>query len=226
MNVLRMILSETLEVLASSGYDARELVFAEPAGARDVELLEGDLGFRIPQSFKQLLTQVSSHVEFRWFAPDGREFPVPMHQCFSGDLHWSLDFLRKFNADKDAWIRECFPNPSDKYDRVWHNKLAFYEVGNGDYLALDLSLGTCGQVVYLSHDDGEGHGHILANDAIDLVQRWAPLACVGGEDWQWLPFKRDRDSALDPDCATAHQWRQLLGLPPNTALQLTGFAGS
>ena len=53
MNALRMILSEMLEVLASSGFDARELVFAEPAGARYVELLESDLGFRIPQSFKQ-----------------------------------------------------------------------------------------------------------------------------------------------------------------------------
>ena len=81
-------------------------------------------------------------------------------------------------------------------------------------------------MVYLSHDDGEGHGHVLANDAIDLVQRWTRLACVGGEDWQWLPFKPGKDLALAPECANADQWRQLLGLPPDLALQLTGFAGS
>ena len=225
MSALRTVLSDTLEMLAFRGFEARELVFAEPAGARDVEILEADLGFDLPQAFKRLLVHVSSHVEFRWFAPESRDFPAPMNQCFSGDLHWSLDFVRQFNADKDSWIRECFPNPSDGYDRVWHDKLAFYEVGNGDYLAFDLSLGSRGQVVYLSHDDGEGHGHVLAKDAIDLVQRWARLACVGGEDWQWLPFKRDRDVALDPDCANASQWRQLLGLPPDFALHLTGFAG-
>jgi hypothetical protein len=211
MNPLRMLLSDTLGVLASSGFDARELIFAEPAGPRDIELLEADLGFQIPEVFKRLLTHVSSHVEFRWFAPDGHDFPAPMHQCFSGDLHWSLDFVRQFNANKDSWIRECFPDQSNKYDRIWHDKLAFYEVGNGDYLALDLSPERRGQVVYLSHDDGEGHGHVLANDPIDLLQRWVPLACVGGEDWQWLPFKRDKDSALDPDGVNAHQWRQLLG---------------
>jgi SMI1 / KNR4 family (SUKH-1) len=226
MNPLQIVLSDTLDALASSGFDARELVFAEPAAARDVDLLEADLGIQVPPAFKALLTHVSSHVEFRWFAPEKRTFPIPMHQCFSGDLHWSLDFVRQFNADKESWIRECFPDPSDAYDRIWHNKLAFYEVGNGDYLALDLNEQRRGQVVYLSHDDGQGHGHVLANDAIDLVQRWAPLACVGGEDWQWLPFKRDKEVALDPDGAQGNQWRQLLGLPPNMALQLTGFAGS
>ena len=226
MNPLQIVLSETLEVLASGGFDVRELVFAEPAAARDVEILEADLGVPLPPAFKTLLTHVSSHVEFRWFAPEKRDFPAPMHQCFSGDLHWSLDFVRQFNAAKQSWIRECFPNPSDPYDRIWHDKLAFYEVGNGDYFAFDLNHERRGQVVYLSHDDGQGHGHVLAKDAIDLVHRWAPLACVGGEDWQWLPFKPERDVALDPDGPHGHQWRKLLSLPPNLALQLTGFADS
>ena len=113
MNPLHMVLSDTLKALASSGFDARELVFTEPAAARDVELLEADLGFQLPRAFKVLLTHVSSHVEFRWFAPENRDFPAPMHQCFSGDLHWSLDFVRQFNAEKDSWIRECFSTPSD-----------------------------------------------------------------------------------------------------------------
>ena len=222
MNSLRTVLSETLTTLAANGFDARELVFAKPATARDVRLLEGDLGFPLPPAFATLLTQVSAHVEFRWFAPNKRDFPAPFRQCFSGNLHWSLDFVRQFNADKDSWVRKCFPNPSDPYDRTWHDKLAFYEVGNGDYLALELNDQMRGQVVYLSHDDGEGHGHVLANDAIDLVRRWAPLACVGGEDWQWLPFKRGKSIAIDPDGPEGDQWRELLGLRPSMALQLPG----
>ena len=214
MNALHRVLADTLEALASNGFDVRELVFAERASARDVALLEADLGFRIPQAFKNLLTTVSSHVEFRWSVPDDHRFPQPMHECFSGELHWSLGSVRHCNAGKDEWIRECFPDASDEYDRVWHEKLAFYEVGNGDYLAFDLTAARRGQVVYLSHDCGEGHGHVLATDAIDLVDRWVPLACVGGEDWQWLPFKRSAESPLDPNCANAREWRRLLGLPP------------
>lgn len=81
-----------------------------------------------------------------------------------------------------------FPNANDPYDVVWHNKAAFYDVGNGDYLAFDLAEAQHGSVVYLSHDDGQGHGYVLAADFADLLERWVPIACTGGEDWQWLPF--------------------------------------
>jgi hypothetical protein len=57
-------------------------------------------------------------------------------------------------------------------------------VGNEDLLALDLADATRGAVVYLSHDDDEGHGYKLAPDFADLVRRWMPLACTGSEDWQ------------------------------------------
>jgi hypothetical protein len=108
MNPLHTVLSDTLEVLSSSGFDVRELVFAEPAADRDVERLEADLGFQLPSAFKELFTHVSAHLEFRWFAPEKREFPAPMHECFSGDLHWSLaacrtwvDRRRKNSVDED-----------------------------------------------------------------------------------------------------------------------------
>jgi len=86
-----------------------------------------------------------------------------------------------------------FPDERDPYDVVWHHKAAFYEVGNGDYLAFDLSARNYERVTYLSHDDGQGHGHALAHDFGDLLDRWVPLACTGGEDWQWLPFTSETD---------------------------------
>lgn len=94
---------------------------------------------------------------------------------------------------------------------MWHDKLAISEVGNGDFLAVDLDPAAAGAIVYLSHDDGEGHGHRLAADLTDLVDRWAPLAFAGQEDWQWLPFTAD-GGPIDPTCEAAHQWRALLGL--------------
>lgn len=105
-----------------------------------------------------------------------------------------------------------FPDPDDPYDRVWHHKLPFMEVGNGDYLALDLDRDARGRVIYLSHDDGEGHGRAMAASFEDLLVRWIPLACPGAEDWQWLPFCSRPDGGIDPWSEAAREWTALVGL--------------
>lgn len=206
---LEQQLQHVLKQLSSLGYDARELVFAPPAKPDEVRALEHDLGFPLPSSFRDALLAVSGHVEFTWFTRD-LEFPQPFQSNFSGDLHWSVEFTKSFNEAKNGWVTEVFPNPSDPYDSVWHNKLAFYEVGNGDYLAIDLNPSTYEHIVYLSHDDGEGHGHVLAEDFLELLRRWVPLACPGGEDWQWLPFTNDLTTTIDPNCHNAKAWCELL----------------
>lgn len=174
--------------------------------------VEDDLNIALPASLRRVLLTVSSHVEFRWFRPDGLKFPPPFRSNFSGQLHWSLDYLRSFNQAKDSWIETVFPNRADPYDVVWHDKLAFLEVANGDYLSIDLSPEKYEQVVYLSHDDGEGHGHVLAEDFGGLLRRWLPLACTGAEDWQWLPFTDGKSTMIDPACRNAILWRSLLGI--------------
>jgi hypothetical protein len=45
-----------------------------------------------------------------------------------------------------------------------------------------------------------------------LLARWIPLACAGGEDWQWLPFAKSKTSMLDSQCENAREFRSLLGL--------------
>jgi pimeloyl-ACP methyl ester carboxylesterase len=115
-------------------------------------------------------------------------------------------------SHRRSWVEEVFPDPSDPYDAVWHDKLAYADVGNGDLLALDLGREANGAVVYLSHDDGEGHGYRLASDFADLLRRWVPLACAGGEDWQWLPFTTSPTSEIDPNGANGLLWRNALGL--------------
>ncbi len=177
-----------LEALSNQGFDSRPLVFRPPASEAELVEVERQLGIALPSSLRDVLAFVSAHVEFRWFAPKDTRFPEPFHQNFSGDMHWSLPLLVQYAQDKQQWIETVFKNPDDPYDRVWHNKLAYHEVGNGDYLAIDLGLGSPGSVVYLSHDDGQGHGHILVASFADLLERWAPLGCPGAENWQWLPF--------------------------------------
>lgn len=57
---------------------------------------------------------------------------------------------------KIDWEEECFNNEDDEYDAVWHHKLGFMHVPNGDMIAFDVKKSeTNPPVVYLSHDDGE-----------------------------------------------------------------------
>ena len=37
----------------------------------------------------------------------------------------------------------------------------------------------------------------MARDIIDLVVRWTRLACVDGEDWQWLPFVESQEPGIE-----------------------------
>jgi len=199
-----------LDSLSHQGFDVRPLVFRNPASEAELVEVEHQLGIELPSSLRGVLELVSAHVEFRWFAPKEESFAEPFHQNFCGEMHWSLPLLLQYAQDKQQWIETVFPNPDDPYDHVWHNKLAFHEVGNGDYLAIDLDPISHGRVVYLSHDDGQGH--VLAPSFEELLERWVPLGCPGAEDWQWMPFTDSLTGPIDPVGANARQWRKLLQL--------------
>jgi hypothetical protein len=104
--------------------------------------------------------------------------------------------------------RAGLPDPDDPYDRVWHGKYPLLRVPNGDLVAVDAD----GQVVYLSHDDGEGHGYVLGQDVFDFLERWTALGCPGPEDWQWLPFTSGSDQGLDPEGENGRSWRAWFGI--------------
>jgi hypothetical protein len=194
------------------GGNCRDLIFEKPATNSDITDIEKSLTFQIPDDFKNVLLTVSSHCEFKWFLPDDFPLPEQLRQIFSGELHWGLNFILQFNESKDGWIKKVFPDIDNEYDKVWHNKFVFQEVGNGDYISIDLEPGNYGKIVYLSHDDGEGHGYIMANSFSELLSNWTKLGCVGGEDWQWLPFYKNQTTGIDPNCENAKLWRNTIGL--------------
>ncbi len=86
-------------------------------------------------------------------------------------------------------------------------------MGNGDYLAFDMQTPEDAAIVYLSHDDGEGHGYILANNFKELLDNWSRLGFVGSEDWQWLPFTTNARSGIQAESDAADRFREWLGLP-------------
>jgi len=205
-------LSIFLQQIAKIGGDARPLIFEPPANFDEIHEIEQALEFKIPLDFKTVLLNLSSHLEFKWFLPDDFKLPGELKGAFCGELHWGTDFILHFNQSKDDWIKNAFPDPDNEYDKVWHNKFVFQEVGNGDYLAIDLIPSSYGKIIYLSHDDGDGHGYVMANTFTELLHNWTPLGCVGAEDWQWLPFCENETSGIDPNCENANLWLKTIGM--------------
>jgi cell wall assembly regulator SMI1 len=205
-------LESFLKIIEAIGGSTKPLVFTSVASETEVLDIEQKLGFRLPAEFRDTLLTVSSHCEFSWFLPDDFELPQLLRQIFSGELHWSLELLWQFNEAREGWIREVFSNPEDEYDKVWYNKFVFQEVGNGDFIAIDLLPESYGKVVYLSHDDGEGHGCVMADSFKALLTDWVELGCVGGEDWQWLPFCENKLAGIDPNSENALLWKQVIKL--------------
>src|SRR5262249_1951218 len=128
-----------------------ELSIGVPAREQEIVAVEKTLQVTLPGSFRQVLTQFSAEVELLWFLPENMVLEEPLQEIFSGECYWSLSRLAEIEERRKLWVQMRFPNPSDEYDKVWHNKLAFLDVANGDMLALDLALPSS-PVVYLSHE--------------------------------------------------------------------------
>lgn len=202
---------KSLEACARHGGTVHPLSVDRPATLPEVRRVEDELGVRLPTSLAKFFTDYSQAVSMAWFLPD--ELTVPgFDGIFSGGFDVSLPRLPELAADHRGWIASCFPDVDDSYDRVWHEKLAFQAVGDGDMLAINLDASD-GPVVYLSHDDGDGHGYLLGANFLDFVDRWTTLGCVGAEDWQWLHFVSAPESFLEIDAPPARKWRTWFGLP-------------
>ena len=206
-----------LEQVRSFGFYTEELVFAPPAQPNEVQYLEQALGISLPSKLRDTLLTVSGHVEFQWIIPYDLGFPEPFGLFNGGHLDWSAEAIQSSNEAKNTFVNNVFPNRSDSYASVWRNKLAFAQVGLGDYWAIDLDPMKYEQVVYLRriNNNGKVHGYVLAEDFQDLIRRWVPLACPGRAERYWIPFTNDLTTPIDPNCENAKAWRALLELSPN-----------
>lgn len=200
------------QVLVAQGMEVSPAVVEPPATSHEIEQAEAAVGLELPASFRATLRTVSRSVHWSWMSPSGGKFPEPFTDIFSGGLEWSISGLLQAHEGYLGWTENCFADPDDPYDAVWHHKVGFSAVPNGDVLAVDLAPDRAGAIVYLSHDDGEGHGYMLAHSLSDLLDRWVPLGCPGPEDWQWLPFVTYDFGPIDPSSGNGERWRSLLGL--------------
>ncbi|GGG70387.1 SMI1/KNR4 family protein [Paenibacillus radicis (ex Gao et al. 2016)] len=202
------------DAIEGIGGEAGGYTINPPVDLLEIKKIEEQLGHSLPQSFVQVITEFSGGMEVSWSLPDEDSLSTPLPEQLQGlfacNFSWDIDEILSIEEARKGWVREVFPDPNDLYDAVWHNKLAFMEVGNGDYIAFDLAIAEDPPIVYLSHDDGEGHGFLLGSNFLDFFNKWTQIGCVGCEDWQLLPFIKDSKSGIDPLSENAVLWRSWL----------------
>ena len=207
-----------LEKIEDLGGEVEPLTIEKPATEEEVKAVEAKLGYTLPPHFREVLLENTAHLEFWWDIDDiideeDISLPDKLAEIFRGKLLFGLDLLLDYEQDRQDWEGEVYPNSDKEYDRVWHNKMSFFQVGNGDYIAIELEPKNYGKVVYLSHDGSENHGLYIADNFKEFLMNYAAVGCTGGEDWQWEPFYT-KGKGIDPTSKNAKTWYKVLGINP------------
>ena len=190
-----------------------EYIREKPATERVLKETEKKLEYTIPPCMRELFIFFSRKIVFSAWLPEELELPHALRDIFSASFEISVDELINAERSRKSWVNECFSNPLDSYDKVWHNKLGFMTVANGDVIAFDLDDDRDDKrVIYLSHDDGRGHGYVLGDNFDDFFCNLLLVGGCGNEDWQMMPFIENATSGINPNCENAKIFRELIGL--------------
>ena len=207
-----------LEKIEDLGGEVEPLTIEKPATEEEIKAVEAKLGYTLPPHFREVLLENTAHLEFGWDIDDiideeDISLPDKLAEIFRGKLLFGLDLLLDYEEDRQDWEGDAYPNSDKEYDRVWHNKMSFFQVGNGDYIAIELEPENYGKVVYLSHDGSENHGLYIADNFKEFLMNYAAVGCTGGEDWQWETFY-SKGKGIDPTSKNAKTWYKVLGINP------------
>ena len=207
-----------LEKIETLGGNIDPLTIGKPATEEEIKAVEEQLGYILPSHFREVLLENTAHLDFYWDINDITDegdisLPDKLVEIFRGQLLFGLDLLLDYEDDRKGWVKEVYPDYNNEYDRVWHNKMSFHQVGNGDYIAIELEPENYGKVVYLSHDGSENHGLYIASNFKEFLMNYAAIGCIGGEDWQWEPFYTE-GKGIDPTSENAQAWYKVLGIDP------------
>jgi len=111
---------------------------------------EKEIGHKLPEDFRWVLLNVSSHLELFWnlYHEDEEllELPKELVEIFSGNLYFGIDTILSCEDSRKGWIDICYPDYNNSYDKIFHNKLAFQKVSNGDLFAIDLEEESYGKI--------------------------------------------------------------------------------
>jgi hypothetical protein len=184
---------QTQKKIQSIKGKASSLILEPPATIEEIGQIENKLGYILPASFRNVLLQYSKHVYFRWSFPDKTVVPFKFKEIFAGELGWNTKWLEDLTSIPD--------DIGNGYGESLRNKLSFFQVGNGDYLCLDMSIETA-PVVYWSHEEDEII--YIADSFEDYIRNATEIQSVGSEIWQIDYFLNSR--GLDPETLASLEW--------------------
>jgi hypothetical protein len=197
-----------LTIAKKRHWDTEELEIKSTVTANDFISLENHLDITYPDDFKEILTNYSSGILLNWQI-EGEETEGEYKEIFCGGGRgylWDFSTLKDDYENYQGWIKECFSNEDDEYDKVWYNKIPFLDVPNGDVIAFGEKATTGNPVIYLSHDGSDFHGHKLGDNFVDFITKWTKLGCIGTEEWQFEVFYDYERMELKTEGQTFENW--------------------
>ncbi|PFX65890.1 hypothetical protein COL39_30825 [Bacillus cereus] len=193
--------NETFHQIEKIKGDIESFVVEKSATEEEIKLTEQQLGYPLPISFKEVLVKFSKQVELRWSFPDELSIPAEFDDIFAGELCWNLDSIEDL-----AEVADSLKDVGDNYGENLRQKLAFYTVPNGDYLALDLnSNNEDAAVVYWDHE--EDSVTYVADNFIEFIEKFTDLHLIGAEIWQWETLIDSK--GINTDSEIAQKWKKL-----------------
>lgn len=182
-----------IEKIKQNGGSVHELTMEPPATMQEVNDKETALGIRLPSEFQEVLNRHAKGLYFRWSLPDEAILPSEFREIFAGELGWHTDWLEFWN-ERDSEDNTCLG---------LKNKLTFFQVGNGDYIAFDMSTDEEPPVVYWDHETDEVHP--IAASFKKYLSKMTELYCIGAEIWQYEAFLGPK--GVDTDSDLAERWK-------------------
>ena len=113
-----------LEIAKKRNWNNYPLIIKPPISINKINKIEAELQIKYPLEFKAILTNYSSGVLFRWQIKH-EETKGEFSEIFCGGGRgylWDIKTLKRDFHNYNGWVKECFPNVDDEYDKIWHNK--------------------------------------------------------------------------------------------------------
>ncbi|WP_242256179.1 SMI1/KNR4 family protein [Bacillus cereus group sp. BfR-BA-01379] len=204
-------MNHIVSTIKKSGGVVTELVVKGPVKEPDVSNVEKGLGIKIPSSYKKVLLEDFSYLEWNWEIPENLNLDERFEEIYGSRGVLGLTELVECELKRRELVEDIFNEQDNLYDKIWQRKLAFFDVGNGNLFAFDLmSDKEDPPVVYLNADDDELHGTVLGDNFIDFMEKWSKIGFVSGETWNLIPFLGS--NGIDSEGVNAQVWRKILNL--------------
>lgn len=215
----------TVEALKHRGWPARKPKLKPPLPAEKLRAFEAKHKIKLPRDYADVLTKFASEVTVDLGRVEPGTPPAEQREeierrlrelMFGGKLTlWSFECpVREYAGFKKSGDFEADAEPDSAYHQHLRNKLPVLQIGNGDYITLDLVTGV---PTYISHEgDDSLQGKALGKSFVDFITRWS-WASLPWPDFLPATDFYDKRSGTLPEASRAlavwHAWLRGAPLP-------------